>query len=265
MFDRDRNQPDRYQAPNQGAPAPYGALPPAAGVSGGVMVNGERVSVAPREGFLTMSFVWMFVALLVSAAAAFFVHNSPTVQRFVLENYLILAFGQLGFVFAISFLINKIGALPGLALLFAYSLMNGLTIGAVVLAYTANGAAAGVVSAFLGASAIFAAAGLFGFVTKRDLTSLGGILFMGVIGLLVVSLVHFFLFPGSETLNLIIGFGGVVIFTGLTAYDVQRLKKGEMPGIRDRESASVLGALALYIDFVVIFMSLLRIFGSGRD
>ena len=266
MFDRDRNQPDRYQAPNPGAPAPYGPLPPAAsGMRGGVMVNGERVAVGPREGFLTMSFVWMFVALLVSAIAAFFVHTSVGVQRFVLENYLILVIGQLGFVFAISFLINKIGALPGLALLFAYALTNGLTIGAVVLAYTASGAAAGVVSAFLGASAIFGAAGLFGFVTKRDLTSLGGILFMGVIGLLVVSLVHFFLFPGSDTLNLIIGIGGVVIFTGLTAYDVQRLKNGQMPGIRDRESASVLGALALYIDFIVIFMSLLRIFGGGRD
>ena len=266
MFDRDRNQPDRYQAPNSGAPAPYGPLPPAAsGMRGGVMVNGERVAVGPREGFLTMSFVWMFVALLVSAVAAFFVHTNPSVQRFVLENYLILALGQLGFVFAISFLINKIGALPALALLFAYALTNGLVIGAVVLAYTTQGAAAGVVSAFLGASAIFGAAGLFGFVTKRDLTSLGGILFMGVIGLLVVSLVHFFLFPGSDTLNLIIGIGGVVIFTGLTAYDVQRLKNGHMPGIRDRESASVLGALALYIDFVVIFMSLLRIFGSGRD
>jgi len=265
VFDRDRNQPDRYQAPNQGAPVPYGALPPAAGMSGGVMVNGERVAVAPREGFLTMSFVWMFVALLVSAAAAYFVVANESVRGFVLQNYLILAFGQLGFVFALSFLINKIGALPGLALLFIYALMNGLVIGAVVYAYIGLGQVSGVVSAFLGASAIFAAAGLFGFVTKRDLTSLGGILFMGVIGLLVVSLVHFFLFPGSDTLNLIIGFGGVVIFTGLTAYDVQRLKKGEMPGIRDRESASVLGALALYIDFVVIFMSLLRIFGSGRD
>ena len=101
--------------------------------------------------------------------------------------------------------------------------------------------------------------------TKRDLTGLGGILFMGLIGLLVVMLVQIFLFPGSGIASLLIGIVGVLIFTGLTAFDVQRIQKGTMPGIKDRESASVIGALALYLDFVNLFLFMLRIFGSSRN
>ena len=119
------------------------------------------------------------------------------------------------------------------------------------------------VTAFLGASAIFAGAALYGGVTKRDLTSLGGILFMGLIGLLVVMLVQVFLFPGSGPLNLAIGVLGVLIFTGLTAWDVQRIKSGKM-GNLNKESASVMGALMLYLDFINLFLMLLRIFGNSR-
>lgn len=265
MFDRDRNQPDRYQAPNPGAPAPYGALPPAAGMSGGVMVNGERVAVGPREGFLTMSFVWMFAALLVSAVAAYFVFANENVQRFVFQFVLPLVLVEFALVFVINLGINRLGALGGLALLFVYALLNGLTVGALVLVYVASGAASAVVSSFLGAAAIFAAAGLYGFVTKRDLTSLGGILFMGIIGLVVMALVQGFFFAESGAFNFIIGAVGVVLFTGLTAYWVQQLKNGELGGIRDAQAASVVGALGLYVTFVALFTSMLRIFGGSRD
>lgn len=258
MFDR--NRPDRYQAPGgpQGS-APYGPLP------GSVIVNGERVSAIPRQGFLTMAFVWMFVALMVSAVAAYFVFANPAIQRFVMQNYLPLILGELALVFIISLGINRIGALPGLALLFVYALLNGLTIGAIVLVYVAAGASSAVVSSFVGAAAIFAAAATFGFVTKRDLTSLGGILFMGVIGLIVMSLVQGFFFGDSDTFSLIIGVVGVVIFTGLTAYWVQQLKNGELAGVRDPQAAAVIGALSLYIMFVNLFLSLLRVFGSSRS
>ena len=139
----------------------------------------------------------------------------------------------------------------------------GLVIGVVVLAYTETIGLSGVVSAFLGASAIFGGAAVYGAVTKRDLTSLRGLLFMGLIGLVVVMLVQVFFFADATVLSLGIGILGVVIFTGLTAWDVQRIKNGQLAGV-NAESSSVLGALALYLDFVNLFLFMLRIFGSSR-
>jgi hypothetical protein len=115
----------------------------------------------------------------------------------------------------------------------------------------------------VGAAAIFGGAAVYGAVTKRDLTSLGGILFMGLLGLIVVMFLQLFFFADSSTAGLIIGILGVAIFTGLTAWDVQRLRSGTMPNI-NRESATVMGALALYLDFVNMFLFMLRIFGSSR-
>lgn len=230
-------------------------------VAGGVRVGSAAV---PREGFLTASFVWMFVGLLVSAGSAWFVMNNPAAMQGVANNWIILLIGNLGLVFALSFLITRINPLIALAMFFVYALLNGLTLGVIVTVYAATPTgASGVVTAFLGASAIFAGAALYGGVTRRDLTGLGGILFMGLIGLLVVIVAQMFLFPGSGMLNLAIGVVGVVIFTGLTAYDVQRIKNGAMPGV-NRDSASVMGALALYLDFVNLFLMLLRIFGNNR-
>jgi FtsH-binding integral membrane protein len=114
----------------------------------------------------------------------------------------------------------------------------------------------------LGALPVFGAAALYGTVTRRDLTSLGGILFVGLIGLVVMSLANFFV--GGQAFSFIIGAIGVVIFTGLTAYDVQRLRNGNLAWIRTREAASVIGALRLYLDFVNLFISFLRLTGSRR-
>jgi FtsH-binding integral membrane protein len=260
VFDRDRdtNQPQRYEAPRTpaGPVTPWGAQ--LAGRGALEAAGGERV--VAREGFLTMSFVWMFLALLVSAATAGLVITNQQALTTVIANFFLLIIAELGLVLAISFAINRLGAMPALALLFVYALLNGATLSIVVLAYTSES----VVSAFLGAAAIFGGAALYGVVTKRDLTSLGGILFMGLIGLIVVSLVNAFLVPSSQ-LSWIIGIVGVVIFTGLTAYDVQRINRGGLEWIKTREAASVVGALALYLDFVNLFLMLLRVFGSSRD
>lgn len=239
-------------------------------IAGGVQVGSQAI---PREGFLTASFVWMFFGLLVSAGAAWFVMNNPSALVGVIQNWFILLFANLGLVFGLSMLITRLSPIVSLGMFFVYALLNGLTLGVIVLSYSGaeitatgqviGGDASGVVAAFLGASAIFASAALYGVVTKRDLTSLGGILFMGLIGLLVMMLVQVFLFPGSGTFNFIIGIVGVVIFTGLTAYDVQRLQRGAMPGI-NKDSASVMGALMLYLDFVNLFLMMLRLFGGNR-
>jgi FtsH-binding integral membrane protein len=261
----DPNRPTQY-----GPPQATGAPATANTVAAGVRVGAAAV---PREGFLTASFVWMFLALLVSAGAAWFVMSNPATLSQVIDNWFILLIAQLGLVFGLSFLITRIPAIVALGAFFVYALLMGLTLGVIVAAYTATidpltgqmvfTDVSGVVTAFLGASAIFAGAALYGAVTKRDLTSLQGILFMGLLGLIVVMLVQVFFFPGSGWLNLAIGVVGVVIFTGLTAWDVQRIRNGQVAGINS-ESASVMGALALYLDFVNLFLFLLRIFGSNR-
>ena len=222
-----------------------------------------RVATAPREGFLTASFVWMFLGVLLSAAAAAFLWANPTLQQRVVELWLPLLIGQIALVFAIGILITRIPSLVALGLFFLYALTMGLVIGVVVLAYAETIGLSGVVSAFLGASAIFGGAAVYGAVTKRDLTSLRGLLFMGLIGLVVVMLVQVFFFADWTVLSLGIGILGVVIFTGLTAWDVQRIKNGQLAGV-NAESSSVLGALALYLDFVNLFLFMLRIFGSSR-
>ncbi|MCY7419312.1 MAG: Bax inhibitor-1/YccA family protein [Chloroflexi bacterium] len=260
VFNNDPNRPNQYGQPqpvNTGLPV--GPTPNT--LSGGIQVAGAS---AIREGFLTAAFVWMFVALLVSAGSAAFVMNNAAAMTQVINNWFLLLIGNLALVFGITLLIRRINPLVALALFFIYALVNGLTLGVLVSFYAAGPAGpSGVVTAFLGASAIFAGAAVYGGVTKRDLTSLGGILFMGVIGLLVVMLAQVFLFPGNGLMNLAIGVVGVVIFTGLTAFDVQRMKDGKIAGL-NKDSASVMGALALYLDFINLFLFMLRIFGSNR-
>jgi uncharacterized protein len=260
VFNNDPNRPNQY-----GQPQPVSTGQPAGPVpntlSGGVQaVSGSAI----REGFLTAAFVWMFLALLVSAGSAAFVMNNAQTMAWVIDHWFLLLIGNLGLVFAITLLIRRINPLLALGLFFVYALVNGLTLGVLVAAYAAEPAgASGVVTAFLGASAIFAGAAVYGGVTKRDLTSLGGILFMGLIGLLVVMFAQIFLFPGNGIANLLIGFAGVGIFTGLTAWDVQRMKNGQIAGL-NKDSASVMGALALYLDFINLFLFMLRIFGGSR-
>jgi FtsH-binding integral membrane protein len=255
------NDPNRtsYQGGPNGWSQPNTLSNPASTVAGPVAAS------IPREGFLTAAFLWMFIGLLVSAGSAFFVMNNASAMTQVINNWFILLIATFGLAIGIGLFITRINSLVALGLFFAYALLNGLMLGVIVAAYSSNGAAgaSGVVTAFLGASAIFAGAALYGAVTKRDLTSLGGILFMGLIGLLVVMLVQIFLFPGSGPLNIAIGVVGVLIFTGLTAWDVQRIKDGKM-GNLNRESASVMGALMLYLDFVNLFLMMLRIFGGNR-
>jgi hypothetical protein len=229
----------------------------------GSVAAGAIVSSTPREGFLTGSFVWMFVGVLLSAASAAFVMGNPSLQERIVELWLPLLIGQLVLVFAISFLITRISSVVALGLFFVYALTMGLVLGVIVLAYVGTIGISGVVSAFAGSAAIFGGAAVYGVVTKRDLTSLGGILFMGLLGLVVVMFLQIFFFADSSMASLIIGILGVVIFTGLTAWDVQRLKNGAMPNI-NKDSATVMGALALYLDFINLFLFMLRIFGSSR-
>ena len=247
MFNQNPNDPNRYEAQPRGYdPAGYGWNPAAA-----------RPVATVHEGFLTASFVWMFLALLVSAATAGLTLTSARASETVYSLFPILIIAELGLVFGLSMAINRLNATVAVAMLFVYAALTGATLSIIAYAYSTES----IVSAFVGASAIYAAAAAYGAVTGRDLTSLGGILFVGVIGLLVAMLVN--LFVGGSTFGMIIGVVGVLLFTGLTAYDVQRIRNGRMAWIASRENASVMGALALYLDFVNLFLMLLRVMGAG--
>jgi uncharacterized protein len=253
---RDNDPYNRTQAPADASGK--------AGQSGRIETLGGVIeSSPPREGFLTGSFVWMFVGVLLSAISAVFVMNNADLMETVLDSWFLLLIGQLGLVLVINFAITRISSAVALGLFFVFALTMGLTLGVIVTYYVGTIGASGVVSAFAGAAAIFGGAALYGVVTKRDLTSLGGILFMGLIGLIVVMFAQLFFFPGNSLMNLGIGIIGVVIFTGLTAWDVQKLKNGQMGNI-NKESATVMGALMLYLDFINLFLFMLRIFGSSR-
>ena len=221
---------------------------------------GVKPDARLASAFLTQAFVWMFAGLLVTAGVAWTVQSNDRLLEFAAGNFFILFIAQLGLVIAISAAINKISATVALALFFVYAATLGLTIGLIVTAYSG----ASVATAFLSASAMFGAAALYGATTKRSLAGLQGILFMGVIGILVASLLNFFI--GSSVLTWAISIVGVVIFTALTAYDVQRIQAGDLAArTGSMEKAAVIGALHLYLDFINIFLFMLRIFGGNRN
>jgi FtsH-binding integral membrane protein len=218
-----------------------------------------RSSVAASSAFLTQAFTWMFAGLLLTAGVAAFVQASPSLLQVAAGNLLFVFIGQLLLVVAISAGINRLGATAALGLFFVYAASLGLTIGLIVSQYTA----ASVATAFLASSAMYGGAALYGATTKRSLTGIGGALVMGVIGLIVAMVVNVFL--GSSVITWVISLVGVAIFTALTAYDAQRIQSGVLvAGTGSVEKAAVIGALRLYLDFVNLFLFLLRLLGGRR-
>jgi uncharacterized protein len=219
-----------------------------------------RGNAAVQGSYLTQAFFWMFAGLLLTAAVGVLVQSNQTVLDFVANNFLVIIIAQFALVMGISFGIRRINATVALGLFFVYAASLGFTVLAIVLqVYTQ----ASIVTAFLSASAMFGGAALYGYTTKRSLASIGGFLMMAVIGLIVASVINIFL--GNSTLDWIISIVGVVIFTVLTAYHVQRISNGDLAlAAGSVEKAAVLGALLLYLDFVNIFLFRLRLFGDRR-
>jgi FtsH-binding integral membrane protein len=218
---------------------------------------GVKPDARLQTAFLTQAFVWMFAGLLVTAGVAAVVQSNETLLNFAADNFFILFIVQIGIVLGISAAINRINALAALGLFFVYAATLGITIGLIVTAYTGESVA----TAFLSASAMFGAAALYGATTKRSLAGLGGILVMGLVGIIVASLIN--LFVGSSMVSWIISIVGVVIFTALTAYDVQRIQAGDLAArTGSMEKAAVIGALHLYLDFINLFLFLLRLLGN---
>ena len=225
------------------------------------------------RSFIANVFLLMFVALGVSAVFAWqFSVNEQLLSYLITPTGLtglgkITLFAPLGFVLIMSFAYQRLSATALMALFMAYAIINGITFSFILLAYTAGS----VLGCFLSASAMFGIMAVMGYTTKQDLTKFGRILMMGVIGVLVAMIINYFLH--SSQLDYIISIIGVMVFTALTAYDVQKLKRigegieynGEGVAANDVKKMSILGALTLYLDFINIFLFLLRMFGNRRS
>jgi FtsH-binding integral membrane protein len=230
----------------------------------------EATAAAPAapyvdlQGFLQRVFLWMFAGLGVTAAAAAVIGSSDKLLEQVTSNPIVLIIifaAQLGLVIAISAAINRISVPVALGLFFLYAALNGVIFAFVFELYTAQS----IFTTFAITAGMFGAVAAWGYVTKRDLTGMGTFLFMALVGLILASVVN--MFVASTGLYWLTTYGGVLIFCGLTAYDMQKLKRYAAAGGTDEEAesrAAILGALALYLDFINLFLFLLRIFGTRR-
>jgi FtsH-binding integral membrane protein len=231
-----------------------------------VSVPRQRQEVLVND-FVRSVYNWMCIGLGLTALMALYVSSSETMMRLVFANRLIffgLIIAELALVFSISSRVNKMSAGTATTLFIVYSGLNGVTLSFIFLAY----ARGSIVSTFFICSATFLACSFYGWTTKKDLTSWGAFLFMGLIGVIIASLVNIFI--RSSALNVIVSYIGVIVFVGLTAYDTQKLKNmavtqpSGLDGSVVRKGA-ILGALALYLDFINLFLLLLRILGRSRE
>lgn len=215
--------------------------------------------------FLSKVYGWMSLGLLITAATAFGLYQTPDLQIYLLRYpFLILVFFllELGIVIYLSARIQSLSSSAALLAFLFYSLLNGITLSLIFLSYNIGD----ITGTFFITAGTFGIMSLYGYTTKRDLTSIGSLAFMALIGVILASLINFIFY--SETLSWIITYAGVLIFVALTAYDTQRLKRIGSQATSENESfsrAAVMGALALYLDFINLFLFLLRIFGGGRD
>lgn len=229
------------------------------------------------RNFLANVFGLMFMALGISALFAWLFANTPSLLQYLInfdpatgrvsQSALgwIVMLAPLGFVFAMSLGFNRMSAPVMMLLFILYSVLNGIAFSFILLYYTAGS----VIGCFASAAAMFGIMAVMGYTTKQDLTKFGRILMMGLIGIIVAMLINMFL--RSSSMDYIISIIGVMIFTGLTAYDVQKLKNigagvayEGIPAAHVKK-LSVIGALTLYLDFINIFLFLLRLFGSRRN
>lgn len=227
----------------------------------------QSAVLVKTNSFIRSVYNWMAIALALTGVTAYYVSHNETMLQLVYGTpglIMILIIAELGFVFFLSARVQKIQATTATALFTIYSILNGITLSYIFLVYTATS----IFSTFIICAVTFLACSIFGMITKKDLTSLGGFMFMGLIGIIIASVVN--LFIQSSAMQMIISYVGVMVFLGLTAYDTQKLKNmaytlpDNASGAMIRKGA-LMGALALYLDFINLFIMLLHIFGGSKD
>ena len=215
------------------------------------------------SAYMNQVYMWMTAGLGLTALVAWQIASSPAALQFIFSNTLVLiglVIAQLGLVIALSAAVHRFSAGTATAMFLLYSGLTGVTLSSIFVVYTMGSIA----NAFLVAAGTFGAMSVYGTVTKRDLTGMGSFLFMGLIGLIIAMVVNIFL--QSAMMDFVISGIGVLIFTGLTAYDTQKLRQfgmnaplGDTTALR---RGAILGALTLYLDFINLFLMLLRLFGN---
>jgi FtsH-binding integral membrane protein len=219
---------------------------------------------AYQQSFLAQVYAWMSFALLITTVTAWAVAAMPALTQAIFSNrstIMGLFIVELLLVMGLTWGINKISAALATFGFFIYSMVNGLTLSVIFLGYTSESIA----STFFVCAAMFGAVSIYGFITKRDLTGFGHFLFMTLIGLVIASVVN--LFVASSMLYWIVSYVGVFLFMGLTAYDTQKIKRlntAEFTGEDQERKVAILGALALYLDFINLFLFLLRFLGRRK-
>jgi FtsH-binding integral membrane protein len=216
-----------------------------------------------QSSIISQVYAWMTAGLLVTGAVAAYTANSLWLLQLIFGNPFgiwVLFIAQIAMVLGLSAGIGRLAPTVATGLFIAYAALNGLTMASIFLVYTRTSIA----STFFITAATFAAMSMYGYVTKRDLTKMGSLLFMALIGLILASLVNFFL--KSTALYWIITYAGVLIFVGLIAWDTQKIKRLSVQATDDTSARriAILGSLMLYLDFINLFLFLLRIFGR-RD
>ena len=215
--------------------------------------------------FLAKVFNLMTLGLGITGVVAFLTANSGLASAIIGSPlFIMLVLAELGLVFFLSARVEKIQAKTASGLFIGYSVLNGLTLSVIFLGYTSTSIA----GTFFIAAGMFGAMAVYGLVTKRDLSGLGSFLLMGLVGIIIASIVNIFL--NNSSVHWMISVLGVLIFTGLTAYDVQKIKRIGEEGILAQgdevvRKGTVMGALTLYLDFINLFLMLLRFFGGSRD
>jgi FtsH-binding integral membrane protein len=217
---------------------------------------------AEQRSFLHRTYGWMAIALAISGLVGWGVSQSPSMMNALAHSYLMLAIVQIGLALVLSFAINRISSAVATLLFLAYAASFGLTVSILLLVFTA----ASVFTAFFITAGTFAALAIWGTFTNADLSKLGSIAGMALIGLIIAMVVSFFVH--STALQMLINVAGVLIFTALTAYDAQKIKYLYLVGSETSEAskkASVMGAFILYLDFINLFMFILQFVGQQRE
>ena len=235
----------------------------------------EIVTTSSRERELGMSaafpvlmrkvYLWMTLALAITGFTAYYVASNEAILTAIITNQIVfwgLVIGELALVFGLSAAINRLSLTTATLMFVLYSVLNGATMSFIFLAYTASS----ITNVFFITAGTFAVMALFGYFTKTDLTSWGKILMMALVGIIIASIVN--VFTKSEGLAVILNYLGVLVFVGLTAYDSQKIKEmlQQAPDAGEgAQKVALLGVLSLYLDFINLFLYLLRILGSRRD
>lgn len=225
-------------------------------------VSEEQLSKA-RTTFMNKTYAWMVAGLMITGLTSWYVWDSGLFYEIMSTKFslLFLILAQFGIVIWLNAAITRLSTVTAGLLFVAFSVTTGITFSSIYAAYTADSIA----NTFYICAGMFAALSMYGYITKRDLTSMGSFMFAGLIGIIIASIVNAFV--GSSAIYWVVSMAGVVIFAGLTAWDTQKLKEMATVQLENGELASkiaIIGALSLYLDFINLFLYLLRFLGNRK-